>query len=1180
MARSKEEDAAWEGYRNELKVMFLDQRLTLEQIRQYMSQKYNFSKSKGQYTRQFKKWEFKKNFTDDDWRFVAHRREKRKREGKDPGPVRMNGNLVPEAKVRKEISRHILPSSQYLGTVNGDVEPRTPEGIVVGTPNSEMQGADSRYSVSALQTDWLLDSLEADQPEVTLESDIDLTSSNAIPTPQSGSSHAGLESLNKEIVKGTESLFMEYGVSRSRNICGLSKFLEPITIGSVHSDLIRKARTIFQADSSDNLSHYLSLCVYLSSNNLLPSYAMDKLIRLLAKTKPKLRLKTLLQSHTTTTEIFMSDLLASAASLGEVEITRILINHGADVDAMRGDFPRVTPLCLAIEGENVGCVKLLLEAGADPNLAVAGNTPLQTACSAFEISIEILELLLKSGAHLNPAQDSARLTALQLAVRRRRADVVRLLIQWKADPNSYTTSKHGTALQVACSSSNVEIPELLINAGANIEARSDYKDNNESLSRTYFDHSDAESISESDHDYDHDEFPDGLFRFKSAIVIAADYKNWETVQILLEEGAAVNPSMRVFPTKALRAQFMDNDVDWDGDWDVDWDGDWDGNWVRPVILTPLQAAVRAENITMTRMLLSAGAHVDARPKGRYGHTALQIAAMVGNQRLVQILLLKGADINADAGVFNGKTALQAAACHSDTGLLSFLLNEGADANAPHPRITATKGNVDAVRILLDAGASVNIDKNCNEGLVALQESIQIKDLEVREEIISLLLEAGAHFEPPTDPGKQGSLGTADHGKHGSLHTAVARRDIDMTKRLLKRGANPNIGYCMTNNHTPLQRASYLGNETLVHMLVSHGADINAPAYPSGGHTALQLAASQGHVKIVKILLDSGANVRAPKASVNGISAIGSALCECNHELIKIFLNKDPEIISSDPITRRDALGNVLESWKCTVSLVNLLLKNGADVNTPPCLPALKPCLQIAVQKGYFDIVQCLLTAGADVNRRWTPGKYERGVTALQAAAYTRNIDIVRMLIEWGADVNAPASPTDGGRTALQIAVSENYFEMVQLLVQNGADINGQPSPQRGRTALQIAASSGYMKLTKYLLQRNADINAPAAHFGGITALQGASIKGNIRIVMMLLAAGANINAPPAIENGRSAIEGAAENGRLDTLHLLLNYHPDTEDFEIRRKRAAKLALANGHLAIGRFLMAYRKSAWK
>jgi ankyrin repeat protein len=157
-----------------------------------------------------------------------------------------------------------------------------------------------------------------------------------------------------------------------------------------------------------------------------------------------------------------------------------------------------------------------------------------------------------------------------------------------------------------------------------------------------------------------------------------------------------------------------------------------------------------------------------------------------------------------------------------------------------------------------------------------------------------------------------------------------------------------------------------------------------------------------------------------------------------------------------------------------------------------------------------------------------------------------------------------------------MAVSQNHHTMVKLLVQHGADINGLPSPHHGRTALQEAASSGFIQLTQYLLDHGAQVNMPAAHIGGVTALQGAAIHGNIRIVMMLLQAGAHINGAPAIEQGRDAISGAAENARLDTLHLLLNYHPDTEEFEIRKKEAAKLALANGHLAIGRFLLAYHK----
>lgn len=71
--------------------------------------------SKDQYYRQFKKWSLKKNSKEEEWRFVAYRREKRKREGKDPGEVSMHGTHIPNAKVRKETARYVSLSSQYLG---------------------------------------------------------------------------------------------------------------------------------------------------------------------------------------------------------------------------------------------------------------------------------------------------------------------------------------------------------------------------------------------------------------------------------------------------------------------------------------------------------------------------------------------------------------------------------------------------------------------------------------------------------------------------------------------------------------------------------------------------------------------------------------------------------------------------------------------------------------------------------------------------------------------------------------------------------------------------------------------------------------------------------------------------------------------------------------------------------
>lgn len=943
------------------------------------------------------------------------------------------------------------------------------------------------------------------------------------------------------------------------NHSDLISALEPITIGDVNSDLTKRAEAIFQSPSPENLSHYLSLCIYLSSNNLMSIRSTDNLVSLIVKSRSQSRLRALLKSRTTTIEIFMSNLLASAAAAGDVEICRILIEAGADLDAPSGLGVRTTALHRALLSNNAECVRMLLEAGADPNLEIDGKTPLHIACSWYNFnSLDTVRLLLQFGAHVNPPQDCARLTPLQLAVQTGKPDLVQLLLDSKANPNSFTTSNEGTALQIACiRPANAKIVELLIDAGADIDSRPGYQCHKRSPD--YLGNSDTESESDSDLDKTFlSDLSDLPCSFKPAILIAAENENWEVVQLLLEEGAAVNASLRKCPPKILRQELDQHS--------------WE-NLDDQVVFTPLQAAIRAENITMTRMLLSAGAHIDARPKGKYGHTALQICAMVGNERLMEILLRKGADIHAPAGVYRGQTALQAAALNSDSRVLSILLREGADVNAPPAetkgqtalQIAVAAGNTEGVRILLDANAAVNTDPVLTGGVTALDEAIKIEDSVIKREIVHLLLRAGAYVQTPED-----------RKQYAPLHVAVRERDVEMTRQLLEKGANPNVGFCAHTNLTPLQQASFRGDEGLVQLLVDYGADVNGQAYFSGGRTALRAAAEYGHVSVVKMLLMSGAKIKAERANINEISAIEAVVERCDEELFQLFLDKEPDIISSDPIAKSRVIGLALSCWKCDVPFLELLLKAGAVVDCIPSSPSRMSVLQIAVQKHNYRVVQYLLSAGANVNHRWEIDSADN-VTALQAAVYNRNIDVVQLLLENGADINAPATK-DGGKTALQIAVSQNNLVMTKLLVDHGANVNGQPSPLRGRTALQEAASSGFVKLTEYLLAHGAHVNAPAAHFGGVTALQGAALQGNIRIVVMLLLAGADINGAPAIEQGRNAIEGAAENGRLDTLHLLLNCHPDTEEFEIRKKRAAKLALANGHLAIARFLLACRKHA--
>jgi ankyrin repeat protein len=464
------------------------------------------------------------------------------------------------------------------------------------------------------------------------------------------SDHEKLLIPNHMVEEGLRVLWTQFDDYHRRN-CG-----DP---AKTSDHVMKGTESASQAASFKNYSNYLQIYVYLASNNLLSWSSTRKLVLLIAKTNSYSMLKTLLVPITTTIEIFMSTLLVNAAAVGDTKICRVLIEAGADLDAHSGQIVRTTPLHEAILICQTEYATMILEAGADPNLVVDGKTPLHYAClhSRYRSRFEIANLLLQHGAHVNPPQDCARLTPLQIAVQVDEPELVRLLLDKGADPNIFTTSKLGTALQIACNKSeNAVIVELLINAGADIDSCSGYqcRDREEEEDST---DSEAESRSSEEED-DSDLFVNSV---KPPILIAAAWGNWEAVQLLLEEGANANASLTRCTSKVLREELEGFEIP---------------------VSTPLQAAVRAEDITMTRMLLAYGAHVNQNMKGKYGFTALQIAAIVGNERLIKILLQKGAEINAPAGVYHGRTALQAAARHLDTKLLSLLLREGANVNTP------------------------------------------------------------------------------------------------------------------------------------------------------------------------------------------------------------------------------------------------------------------------------------------------------------------------------------------------------------------------------------------------------------------------------------------------------------------------------------------------------------------
>lgn len=120
--------------------------------------------------------------------------------------------------------------------------------------------------------------------------------------------------------------------------------------------------------------------------------------------------------------------LHKAVCNNHVETSKLLVEYGADVNAHRaGDW---TPLLLAVELENAEICRMLLSAGADPNLGNGAWNPLNLAC--WRGNYEIVELLLRCGANPNTHYGYRLRTPMSNALERKCGSICDMLVRYGA----------------------------------------------------------------------------------------------------------------------------------------------------------------------------------------------------------------------------------------------------------------------------------------------------------------------------------------------------------------------------------------------------------------------------------------------------------------------------------------------------------------------------------------------------------------------------------------------------------------------------------------------------------------------------------------------------------------------------------------------------------------------------
>ena len=849
----------------------------------------------------------------------------------------------------------------------------------------------------------------------------------------------------------------------------------------------------------EEMSLFIRYFVYLSSNNLLDDKRIDKLVEWMVESKTQWVLDLLLDLRTPTTEIFGCTIFVSAAKLGDIDLVRSLIARGIEVDASAGPVIRRTALEQAVRCQHPRIVEILLDAGADPKRQRNSEDWLLNAIPKGPHELEILEMLFNKGANVNETN------VLTNAVVAGNHKIIRFLLEAGADIDA-VDRHHGTALQRAVLNGDVESVQILIDGGADIDATAGYLA------------------------FRHERY--SLLR--TPIQQASLDRNAEIVQILVNEGADVNDfgwgdydDLDAWE-KYRRDQWESYDTTEDTEWyrdimmtplqaavfgrdaaivqilldagaHVDLKGFGD---------TPFQMAAALNEAKIVQILWTYGADVNASATHEGGKTALQAAARAGNFELVKDLLVFGSEINATASPSGGRTVLQAAAESGNVDLAKFLIEAGANVNAyasPESGRTSLQaavehGHVEMVLMLLSEGADVNgFAATISGGLTALQAALWPFDEydekpgvwrneQAQNVILEALFDAGADLNAPSSP--QRGMTT--------IVGAVLSGRADLVRWCLFRGSDPNIS---AGGTTALGAAVLRGSDDLVTLLVEAGADANAYCemyYPKFAArectlwTALHVAARTGRIEIANLLLQAGAQINMPLPHPGLPTALQAAIAGDSVTMVQFLLNKgadphafgaqshttngrslrrglDMEILNALAVAGGD-LNRIVEVYWLNIAeeVMQKSLDSGALIHWPAEQKGY--LLQFVIQRGYTDLVQEMLDAGADIN---APAVRYYGRTALQQATEKGYTNIVTLLLSCGADVNAPAGYW-GGITALQGAALSGNLKIVLTLLQAGAEINAPPAVKYGRTALQAAAEHGRLDIVSLLLENDHD----------------------------------------------------------------------------------------------------------
>ena len=430
-------------------------------------------------------------------------------------------------------------------------------------------------------------------------------------------------------------------------------------------------------------------------------------------------------------------------------------------------------------------VRTALARKADVNAAhVDGSTALHWAVERDDA--EMADVLIRAGARIT-ARTREGVTPLQLAATNGSTAMIDRLLKAGASPNEPLTRARDTALMMAARTGVASAVRLLVEAGADVNAK-------ETWGGT------------------------------TALMWAVSEGHAEAARLLIAAGADVNARSNF--VAAANGRGFEGRTPLTNATDVK-AAEFASGW-----LTPLMLAAREGHLELSRILVGAGADVNATAGD--GKTALALAIFNGNYEVGSFLVDNKADVNkADAQRFTP---------------LFYAVDRRNMETAPNFPWMVTVDPLPLIRKMLDAGANPN-------ALVNNTPRARMREGSPRIVFATALMRA------------------------------AFAADLELVKLLLDRGADPKI--LSRDNENMLSAAAGLGfihgyhrgrspaeRLQVVKLFVELGNDVNwADDY---GITPLMAAGNFGDVPVIQYLIDAGADLSAHDLGKKNDGQFGSS----------------------------------------------------------------------------------------------------------------------------------------------------------------------------------------------------------------------------------------------------------------------------------------------------------------